>query len=227
MGMPRPHRRTGVHPSHRARPLRRRVYAEPRVERLSRDTGPGLRPPVRARVPARPRRGEAGRDLPLEARRGGQLRRRERAPAKGAARKERQARRAHRRGLRVAHGRERPRAARLRVRDFRGARQTGWADAQQHPGLSAADRGSRRGDREHSRHRRGATFVHTGHEPPRVARGTVRRGLRRQRRAERQELEAAGPRRDRPNPHRHRLARLDRVRSHAVGRRARADHRRR
>ena len=40
----------------------------------------------------------------------------------GAAREERQAHRAHRRGLRVAHGRERSRAAWLRVRDLRSAR---------------------------------------------------------------------------------------------------------
>ena len=49
------------------------------------NSGPHLRPPVRARLPARTRRGAAGRDLPAETRRGRLQGRRLRADADAAA----------------------------------------------------------------------------------------------------------------------------------------------
>src|SRR4030095_554614 len=47
----------------RAGPLPGRLHGDPRVDRVPGHPGPRLRPPLRARLPAPPRRGEAGRDL--------------------------------------------------------------------------------------------------------------------------------------------------------------------
>ena len=80
-----------------AGPLRRRLHGQLEVERLSRHPRPHLRPPVRAGVPPRPRRGRlaehrkarqarAGRDLPAEARRGRFQGRHPRPPAQAAPR---------------------------------------------------------------------------------------------------------------------------------------------
>ena len=55
----------------------------------------------------------------------------------------------------------------------------------------------------------------------------VRRGVRRQRRAEGQGARDSRPPRHRPGVHRHRVARVDSFRPRRLGRRARADHRRR
>ena len=77
VGVSGPHPRSRIHPPDRGGPLRRRVHGQLGVERLPGHSRPHLRPPVRARVPPRPRRGgrrrqgqaRAGRDLPAEARR--------------------------------------------------------------------------------------------------------------------------------------------------------------
>ncbi len=69
MGLPGAHARSRIHPLDRRRPLQRRLHDQLEVERVSGNSRTHLRPPVRAGLPARPRRGRAGRDLPPEARR--------------------------------------------------------------------------------------------------------------------------------------------------------------
>ena len=69
MGLPGPHARSGIHPIDRRRPLQRRLHDQLAVERVSGNSRTHLRPPLRAGLPARPRRERAGGDLPAEARR--------------------------------------------------------------------------------------------------------------------------------------------------------------
>ena len=69
MGLPGPHARSGIHPIDRRGPLQRRLHDQLALERVSGNPRTHLRPPVRAGLPARPRRGNAGGDLPPEARR--------------------------------------------------------------------------------------------------------------------------------------------------------------
>ena len=103
---------------------------------------------------------------------------------KAPAAEERQARRADRRGPGVADGRERSDAARLRGRDLREARRAGRADAHQHPLLPSAREGARRRSRQDPRHGRRRPVQHAGDEHEALAGRGVRRGVRRQRRAE-------------------------------------------
>ena len=70
-------------------------------------------------------------------------------------RKERQARRLHRRGTGLAHGRQRSVAAGLRGHDLRAIRRRRRPDAHQYPGIPPAGEGARRGDRLHRGHGRG------------------------------------------------------------------------
>ena len=80
----------------------------------------------------------------------------------------------------------------------------------------------------HHRHGRRRPLRHAGRQPQDAARrGRVRRGVRGQRRAERQGAGDSRPARHRPDFHRHRLARVDPLRPRRFGRQARADHRRR
>ena len=58
-----------IHPPDRPGPLCGRLHAQLGEQRLPGHPRPRLRSPLRARLPARPRRGEAGRHLPPEARR--------------------------------------------------------------------------------------------------------------------------------------------------------------
>ena len=66
-------------------PLQRRLHDQLEVERVSGNPRTHLRPPVRAGLPARPRREGAGRDLPPEARRRRLQGRHPRPPAQAGA----------------------------------------------------------------------------------------------------------------------------------------------
>ena len=135
------------------------------------DPGPRLRPPVRAGLPARPRRGEAGRHLPPEARRR-RLQGRDRCVHAGDPEaEERQAHRADRRRPGLAHGCARSDAARLQLRAVREGPQGRRADAHQHPLLPPAGDGAGRGDRAHSRLRRRDALRPRDQEPRSAARG--------------------------------------------------------
>ena len=91
MGLSRAHAGPRIHPPDRAGPLQRRLHDQLEVERVSGNSRAHLRPPVRAGVPARPRRREqrraagAGGDLPPEARRRRLQGRRRRPHAEGGA----------------------------------------------------------------------------------------------------------------------------------------------
>ena len=223
-----PYARSRVHPADRAGPLRGRLHAELGEQRLPRHPGPRLRPPVRARVPPRPRRGEAGRHLPPQARRR-RLQGRDRClHARHPGREERQAHRADRRRPRLAHRGARPAAARLHVRAVREGPQGRRADAHQHPLLPPARDGARRGDRPHRAHGHRDPLRPRDQEPRCAAEGRLRRRLHRHRRAQGQR-----PRHPRPqgsqgqHPYRHRLADLRRLRARAHRRQARGGDRRR
>ncbi len=96
------------------------------------------------------------------------------------------------------------------------------------PAFRLAGAGARRGNRLHRGHGRRPPARHAGPQHARTARGRrLRRGVRRHRRTEGQGTEPPGSRGVRPHPHRHRVARVGRVRTHRCDRRARADHRRR
>ena len=151
VGMSDPHARAGIHPADRAGPLRRRLHAELGEQRVPRHSRPRLRPPVRARVPPRPRRGEAGRHLPPEARRRRLQGRYRRLHAGHSGGEERQAHRADRRRPCLAHRGARSAAARLHLRAVREGPQGRRPDAHQHPLLPPAGDGARRGGRPHRR----------------------------------------------------------------------------
>ena len=136
--------------------------------------GTDVRSAVRAGVPADPRRRQAGRDLPVEARGRRSQGRRPRSAAEGRGGQERQEGRADRRRPGVADGGQRSDAARLRRHDLREAAAAGRADAHQHPGVPAARRDPRRGDRLHRRHGREGPLRLAGREP-RAACSTRRR----------------------------------------------------
>ena len=108
-----------------------------------------------------------------------------RPPAGRARTEERQARGLHRRRPRLAHGRQRPAAARLRGRDLRAVGQAGRPDAHQHPVVPPARGRARRGNRLHHRDGRRDPLRLARREPEEAARdGRLRRGVRRQRRAQ-------------------------------------------
>ena len=229
VGLSRAHRRPRVHPPDRARRVLRCVHGQPGVERVPGDPGPGLRPALRARLPARPGRGEAGRDLPPEAGRGGSQGPDRPPPAHDPEAEERQARRLHRRRSRVAHGRERPAAARLRGRHPRAVGNARRADAHQHSRLPPAGDRACRGDRLHHRDGRRDPLRPARRQPEEAARHRrFRCRVRRQRRAEGQGARSARAQgRRRQHPHRHPVAGVDRVRPPRQDRRAGAHHRRR
>ena len=132
---------------------------------------PHLRSAVRAGVPAHPRRRQAGRDLPAEARRRGSHRGdiTHLLPTAPAA-EERQEGRADRRRPGLADRRQRPDAARLSGHDLREAAAARRADAHQHPGVPPARAGAGRGDRLHHRHGRRRPLQHAGRQPEGAAR---------------------------------------------------------
>ena len=145
--------------------VHRRLHGESGVQCISRHSRPGLRPALRARLPARPNREQTGGHLPAEARGGRPPRRRHGTAAACAARKKRQAHRLHRRGPGLAHCRQRSAAPGLRGHHFRAVRGARRLDAHQHPGISSAGRSARRGNRLHRRHGRGpaAEFARRQH----------------------------------------------------------------
>ncbi len=69
MGLSGAHTRPRIYPVDRRRTLQRRLHDQLEIERVSGDSRTHLRSSVRAGLPPRPRRGNAGRDLPTEARR--------------------------------------------------------------------------------------------------------------------------------------------------------------
>ena len=115
-------------------------------------------------MPPRARRSRAGRDLPPEARRRGSSRRRAPTAAARAEAEERQAHRLHRRRPRVAHGRERPDAARLRSHDLREVGHARRPHAHEHSVLPPARARARGGDRLHHRFGGGPASGLTGDE---------------------------------------------------------------
>ena len=165
MGLPRAHARSGIHPIDRRGPLQRRLHDQLEVERVSGNSRTHLRPPVRARLPPRPRRGNPGRDLPAEARRR-RLQGRHQAPHAEARGEERQAHRAGRRRPRLAHGGARSRSARLSLHRVRFRPQGRRHDADADSEIPPAGFGDRRGNRLHPqpRHRVQGRPAHRQHE---------------------------------------------------------------
>ncbi len=197
MGVSRAHRCARVHPADRAGSLHRRLHRQPRVERFPGHPRPCLRPALRTRLPAPARRGQAGRDLPPQARRRGPARRHHAAPAEGAIEEERQAHCLHRRGPGDAHRRKRPAADRLRGRDLRAVRDRRRPDAHEYSRLPPA--GRRCSTRRSATSSTWARTCGSARRSPSMrellAERRVRRRLRRHRRAERQGIEPAGPKR--------------------------------
>ena len=230
VGLPGPHRRPRIHPTDRPGPLHRRLHGEPALERLPRDPGPRLRPAVRAGLPARPRRGQAGRDLPPEARR-------RRSPR---GRRARCCRRSRRSRTASASPASAPVCASLTVANDLlplGYEVTIFEQYGEPGGLMRTNIPSFRLPQtvldeeighDHRHGRRPAPEL-PGEEPARAARaGRLRRRVRRLGRAQGQGAEAARARHEcRSHPHRHHLARVGGLRPHRHDRRARADHRRR
>ena len=130
-----------------------------------------VRSAVRAGVPARARRRQAGRDLPPEARRR-RPPRRSRSTCCRTAPGEKNGKKIALIGAGpgVADGRQRPDAARLSGHDLREAAAARRPDAHQHPGVPAARAGPRRGDRLHRRHGRRRPLQHAGRQPEGAAR---------------------------------------------------------
>ena len=159
MGLPGPHPGSRVHPNDRRRALFGCLHGQLEVERVPGNPRAHLRPSVRARVPARPRRGRepaearAGGDLPPEARRSRlQGSRRDQETRCPSARKiKRKKDRLHRRGPGVAHRRARPRADRLRRHGVRPGPPRRRHDLDPDPALSPADGSDRRGGGLHPR----------------------------------------------------------------------------
>ena len=170
MGLPGPHRCPRIHPADRAGPLHRRLPGEPGVQRVSGDPRPRLRSAVRARLPPRPHRAEAGRHLPPEARGGRSPRRRHRPAAEDPQGQERQAHRLHRRRLRLADGGQRSHAARLRGDHLRAVRRARRPDAHQHSLVPPAADGAERRDRHDHRHGRRPAPQLAGAQHARAAR---------------------------------------------------------
>ena len=130
MGLPSPHARSRISPAHCRWPLRRVLRDQLVVQRVPGHPGPRLRPALRARLPARPRRRRACRHLPYEAR-GGRPEGRYLRPSAQSSRQEKwQARGVRRRRPRLAHCGARPRAGRL-CRHYLRRRHASWRhDAQ-------------------------------------------------------------------------------------------------
>ena len=234
MGLPGPHARSRVHPPHRRRPLLRRLHGELGVQCFSRHSGPHLRPPLRARLPPRPRRRRkpaqtgTGRHLPPEAGSG-----RLQGPGHQAGdaapcqEKERQENRLRRRRPGLAHRRSRFGPLGLRRHGVRPGPARGRHDLVADPALPLAAGSDRRGGRLHPRPRRALQAAQDRQHESAAHRG-LGRDLRRLRRPARPR-----PRHPRPqgsrgeHPHRHRLAVVGVLRAHDQDRQARHRPRRR
>ena len=198
-----------------AGPLQRRLHDQLAVERVSGNSRPHLRPPLRAGLPARPRRGNAGRDLPPEARRRRLQGRHHAAACRSPSAKNGKRIALRRRRPRLAHGRARSRPARLPLHRVRPGPQGRRHDAHADSEIPPARIGDRRGSRLHPqpRHRVQGRQAHRQHEG--AAGGELRRDLRRLRRAARPRARHSRPQGSRQeHPHRHRLAVHRLVRPH-------------
>ena len=120
-----------IYPIDRGRPLQRRLHDQLGIQRLSRHPRPHVRPALRTRLPARPRRKRAGRDLPFKARRRRLQRRYPRPTAETRRRQKRQAHRTGRRRTGFARGGARSRADGLRMHRVRPGSEVRRHDA--HP----------------------------------------------------------------------------------------------
>ena len=206
MGLPRSHAGSRIHPFDCRGALQRRLHDQLEIECVSRNSGTHLRSSVRARMPPRPRRGNAGCDLPPEARRR-RLQGRRQAPHAEAAGEERQAHRAGRRRSRLAGGGARSRAARLSLHRVRCRSQGGRHDAEPDSKVPPAGFGDRRGDRLHPQPRRRLQGRSSHRQPEEAARRKLRRDLHRLRRAARPRARHPRPQgSSRQHPHRHRMA---------------------
>ena len=202
-----------------------------RVERVPGHPRAGVRPALRAGLPARARRGKAGRHLPPEARR----RRPSRTTSRAACPRSRKSKNGKRIACIGAGSASLTVANDLmplgyEVDDLRAVRRARRADAHQHPVVPpAADRAQRR-DRHDPRHGRRPQA-----QPPRsracascstTAASTPCSSAPARPRARSSSCpgRAGGARQ---HPHRHRLARVRGLRTHRQDRRAGADHRRR
>ena len=133
------HAGAGIHPPDRRGQIYRGVHDQLGFERVSRYSGPNLRPSVRTGVPSRTHRRRTGRDLPPETCRGGQSRTKSNTvDAARSVQAERQKGRADRCRAGVADGRARSRTARLRDPSFRRTVQGRRLYAQPDPGVSPA-----------------------------------------------------------------------------------------
>ena len=206
VGVPGSHPRPRIHPLDRRRPLQRRLHDQLEVERVSGNSRTHLRPAVRTRVPPRPRRGNAGRDLPPEARRRRLQGRRLAPDAEGRRRRTASASRWSAAG-RLAHRRARSRPARLRLHGVRSGSQGRRHDADADSEIPPARRGDRRRDRLHPQPRHRVQGRPPHRQPEEAAGRELRRDLRRLRRAARPRARHSGPQGSgQEHPHRHRLA---------------------
>ena len=69
VGLPGPHECPRIHSPDRSGSVQRRIHRQSRVERLPRHPRTNVRPPLRAGLPPHPRRRQARRHLPPQARR--------------------------------------------------------------------------------------------------------------------------------------------------------------
>ena len=224
MGVSRPHSRSRVHPPDCPGSLRRRLHGQLGQQRVPGHPGPHLRPPLRAGLPARARRGaqpgeaRARGHLPPQARGGRPQGRRGARDDAEAAAAQRQARGLRRcrpgladRGPRPGHPGLRRDGVRRRAEGRRLHAHAGAA-------LPPARGGHRRGGRLHPRPGRGVPVRPVHRLDEGAAAGGLGRGLRRLRRAARPRPGRARPPGGRgPHPSGHRLAGLGVLRTRQAG----------
>ena len=171
VGLPGAHAGPRIHPLDRRGPLQRRLHDQLGIQRVSGHPRTHLRSPLRAGLPARPRRERAGRDLPAQARRRRFQGRHPRPAAESAGKEERQAHRARRRRSGLACGGARSGADGLHLRGVRPGPEIRRHDADANSEIPLAGNGHRRGMRLHpqSRHRIHRRQAHR--QPEGAARG--------------------------------------------------------
>ena len=175
VGVPGAHQRPRVHSAHRAGALHRVVPPQSRVERVPRHPRAHVRSSVRAGVPPRPRRRQAGRDLPPQARRRRLSRRR-----LAACCRRRRRRRTASASRSSAPARRRSPSPTIsmplgyEVTIFEKLDRPGGLMRIEHPVVPPAGQGARRGVRLHPRHgRHRRPVLDAGREPEGAARPTA------------------------------------------------------
>ena len=215
MGLSGAHAGPRIYPVDRGGPLFRRLHGQLVLERVSGNPRAHLRPAVRAGLPARARRGRAGGDLPLEARR---RRLQGRHHARGCPSRRSTKTASASRWSAAGRPRSPSRAISRRSATLRGVRrrpQSRRHDPLADSEIPPARHRDRRGDRLYPRSRRRVPRRHAHRQHEGAAGGRLGRDLRRLRRAAR-----ARPRHSRPqgsgqeHSYRHRLAVLGLVRPH-------------